>query len=69
MTAAQHVERLLYTPEEAAKALAISRALVYDLVNRGEIRSLKIGASRRITPTALDEYIRRLSEEQGPDAA
>ena len=53
------MDRLLYRPEEAAQALGLSRATVYELMRRGEISSLKIGASRRITGDALE------AEERG----
>lgn len=54
-----HGERLLYRPEEAAGMLAISRTQLYELLRAGEIVSLKIGGRRRITPAALEDYIRR----------
>ena len=40
---------MLYRPEEAAAALALSRARTYELIRSGELRSLKIGRSRRVT--------------------
>jgi hypothetical protein len=35
------VERLAYSPEEAAEALGISRHLVYDLLRTGQLQSRK----------------------------
>lgn len=65
-----HGERLLYRVEEAAQLLAIARCTVFDLIARGELESVKIGASRRISRTALERYITRLSDDaEGPDAA
>lgn len=56
------VERLLLTPAEAADVLSISRTTVYELLNRGVLRSIKLGACRRIPIEALRELIDRLGE-------
>lgn len=53
------MEKLLLTAEEAAAALGIGRTRVFALIRAGELRSLKIGASRRIPSDALDEFVRR----------
>ena len=54
------MEPLLLTPEEAAGALRIGRAKVYDLIRNHELRSIKIGGSRRVPRTALEEYVASL---------
>jgi len=46
MTTEPKPERLTYSVEEVAEVLGISRAFVYECVNRGEIPHLRIG--RRI---------------------
>lgn len=51
------VERLLLTPAEAAAVLSVSRTTVYELLNRGLLRSIKLGACRRIPVEALRELI------------
>jgi excisionase family DNA binding protein len=53
---------LLVTPEEAASRLRIGRSKVYELLRTGELRSIKIGGSRRITTEALAEFIAGLQE-------
>jgi excisionase family DNA binding protein len=55
---------LAVTPPEAAALLGVSRATVYNLIARGELRSVKIGASRRIRVDALREYLLKLEQEQ-----
>lgn len=59
----QRVPRLLYTVEEAAQALHISRISVYRLFWRGELASIKVGGLRRISTTALEAYVKRLEAE------
>lgn len=51
---------LLLTPEEAAHALRVGRSKVYDLMRSGALRSVKIGGSRRVSATALTEYVTQL---------
>ena len=60
------MDALLFTAEEAAELLKVSRCKVYDLLRSHELRSIKIGGSRRIPRTALEEYIARLLD---PEAA
>lgn len=61
---------LLWSPAEAAARLGLrSRSAVYDLINAGELRSLKIGARRLIPDDELRRFIRaRLAAEQAEDA-
>lgn len=55
--------RLLYRPEEAAEALGLSRARLYQLLATGEIGSVKIGTSRRVPAADLEAYVARLRAE------
>jgi excisionase family DNA binding protein len=52
--------RLLLTVEEAAHLIGCGRSLMYELVLRHDIPSVKVGRLRRIPKTALDEYVARL---------
>jgi excisionase family DNA binding protein len=54
------LDALLLTPEEAAEQLRIGRAKVYVLIRSGELPSIKIGGSRRITRAALEAYVASL---------
>jgi excisionase family DNA binding protein len=56
-----------YTVEQVAKMLNISRDKVYYLLRTRQLRSIKIGKSRRITDAHLAKFIASL-EDQG-DAA
>jgi len=61
-----HPERTALAPlnvnvDQAAAMLGFGRVLVYNLLNSGEIASLKVG-SRRLVPVAeLDAFIARRS--------
>jgi excisionase family DNA binding protein len=56
-TAAADAGQMLYRVPEAAEKLAISTSKMWELLARGEIASVKIDGSRRVTPGALEEYI------------
>ena len=49
--------RLLLTIEEAARRLSIGRSHIYELMQRGGLRSVRIGRSRRILNTDLQAFI------------
>jgi excisionase family DNA binding protein len=55
---------LLLSPAEAAAHLSIGRSKVYELMRLGQLRSVKIGALRRIPQAALADFIAALTEEQ-----
>jgi excisionase family DNA binding protein len=52
--------RLVYTIDEAAAALRISRTKLYELLADGQIESIHIGRSRKIPADALRAYLARL---------
>lgn len=49
--------RLLLTVDQAAEALAIGRDAVYDLMNSGELVSIRIGSRRLVSVDALRRFI------------
>lgn len=55
-------EKLLYKVEEVAQMLAIGRSKMWEIVLRGDIDSVKLDGSRRITREAVHAYVRRLAE-------
>jgi excisionase family DNA binding protein len=57
------MEKLLLSPAEAAAHLSIGRSKVYELIRLGQLRSVKIGALRRIPQVALGDFIAALTEE------
>ena len=51
---------VLLTLEEAAEVLRIGRTRMFALVGRGEVRSVRIGSSRRVPMAAIEEYVEGL---------
>jgi excisionase family DNA binding protein len=54
------MEKLLYRVPEAAEALSLSRAKVYELIRAGVIPSIRIDGSRRVRVEDLHAYVRSL---------
>jgi excisionase family DNA binding protein len=59
------VNVVVYTVEEAAQVLKISRWKIFDLIRTNQLRSVKIGGSRRIPYTAIEDYLTHLMAEVG----
>jgi excisionase family DNA binding protein len=57
------VARLLYRVSEAAAALSLSRAKVYELISSGALRSVRIDGARRIRAADLEAYVASLGED------
>lgn len=60
--------RLLYSVDEAAALMGIGRSLLWELVMRREIDSIKVGRSRRIPVAALHAYIAGQLTDSGQGA-
>ena len=60
-------EPLLLRPEEVAEKLGCGRSAVFDLLRKGELRSVKLGRSRRIPVDALQEFVERLVADSEDD--
>ena len=58
--------KLLLTIDEAAIAMNLGRTVLYGLVMRNEVASIKLGRSRRIPMVALQEYVRQRLAEVRP---
>ena len=51
-----------FTVEQVADMLHVGRDKVYYLLRTGQLRSIKIGKSRRITEEHLAEFVASLEE-------
>ena len=49
----------LYTPEEVAEKLRVSRRAVYQWLNSGRLNGLKAGQYWRVTEEALTQFLQR----------
>jgi len=56
--------KVLYKPEEAAEALGLGRATVYELMRAGDLESVTIGRARRVPAAAIEAYVQRLRDQQ-----
>jgi excisionase family DNA binding protein len=53
------IDPLLVRVEEAARLLSLSRSMIYEMLNSGELPSVRRGAARRIPVAALHDWIAR----------
>jgi hypothetical protein len=51
-----------------ADAAHLARAKLYQLIQKGEVRTVKIAASRRVPVAALQEYVERLMQQDDNSA-
>lgn len=58
------MDKLLLTPEEAAERLSVGRSRVFELIGSGRLRSVRIGASRRIPADALVDFVNALTASE-----
>jgi excisionase family DNA binding protein len=58
------MDQLLIKPEEAAKAISVSRSTFYEMLARREIESVSIGRSRRIPVAALRRWVEDRASQQ-----
>jgi excisionase family DNA binding protein len=54
------MDKLLLTPVEAARALGIGRSTVYELMQTGQLESVRIGACRRVPAEAVHTFLLHL---------
>lgn len=62
------MDQLLIKPEEAARAISVSRSTFYEMLARREIESVSIGRSRRIPVAALRRWVEDLASRQNANA-
>jgi excisionase family DNA binding protein len=60
------IARKWYSIPEVAEMLGFGLSKTKFLVLSGEIRSVKDGRHRRVLPEWVDDYVRRIAEEQAP---
>jgi excisionase family DNA binding protein len=55
---------ILVTVDELAAMLSIGRTAAWELVRKGKIKSVKIGRTRRVPVTVIQEYVDLLLGEE-----
>lgn len=58
------VQKNLYTVNDICETLSLGRTVVYQLIAKGDIETVRIGRSRRITHEALEAFLQKLQLEQ-----
>jgi len=53
----------LYTPNQVADYLHVSRGTIYSLISRNEIDSIKVGRNRIFTAKQVNEYLSRRGQQ------
>lgn len=60
------IEPLLVRVEEAARLLSLSRSTIYEMLDSGELPSVRRGAAQRIPIAALHAWIARQTSDRTP---
>jgi putative molybdopterin biosynthesis protein len=50
----------LYTPQEVAKILRVTRTTIYEHIKKGQQKAIRIGNRYRITKAQLEGYIQQI---------
>jgi excisionase family DNA binding protein len=61
---AMATQPVLVTVDQVALMLSIGRTAAWELVSKGKIKSVKIGRTRRVPVTVIQEYVERLMDEE-----
>lgn len=57
------IPQRFYTPQEVSVVWRVSRSMVYTLIQRGELKAIRIGHLPRITEEAMREYVDRRAQD------
>lgn len=57
--------KMAYTVDEAGELISLSRSQIYRLIEVGEIGSIRIGKSRRVTYAQLEDFLRKREQNHG----
>ncbi len=60
-----HARKLAFTVEEVGVLISVSRAQLYRLIDIGDLKTIKIGRSRRVTLAQLEAFLTRREQEHG----
>ena len=60
-TTTDGLQTLLVTVEEAARLLGIGRTTMFELIARGDVKSVRLGRRRLISRKSLESFVEELS--------
>ena len=55
-----NIKEHMFTIDEVAKALSVSRRTVERLIKKGELRAYQVGGQKRIPPVAVEQMLRQV---------
>lgn len=61
MSANNEVPKLLWRVDELARATSCSRSYIYKLIEAGQIKTVHVGRSCRITQVEVERFVESLS--------
>jgi excisionase family DNA binding protein len=61
------LEKRLFSVENVMQMLNVGRTKVYNEMDSGRLRSVKVGRRRLVTAAALDEFIAKVCSQTTPD--
>jgi excisionase family DNA binding protein len=59
----------LYKIPEAMRLLSISRSVIYEQIRAGRLKSVRLGRTRLVPASAIDDYVALLLREADDGAA
>ena len=63
------MDELLIPIEEAARRIGVGRSHFYEMLRRGEIVSVRLGRSRRVPVSALEDFVQQKLQSDASDAS
>tara|TARA_R110000765_G_scaffold61217_1_gene118395 strand:- start:1080 stop:1307 length:228 start_codon:yes stop_codon:yes gene_type:complete len=63
------IKEHMFTIDEVAKALSVSRRTVERLIKKGELRAYQVGGQKRIPPVAVEQMLRQVELPNNYDEA
>jgi excisionase family DNA binding protein len=56
-------EKLLISVEEACQILSIGKTRAYELIKSGQLRTVKLGVTRRVLYESVREFVAALTQQ------
>tara|TARA_R110000751_G_scaffold259391_2_gene358670 strand:- start:154 stop:381 length:228 start_codon:yes stop_codon:yes gene_type:complete len=63
------IKEHMFTIDEVAKALSVSRRTVERLIKKGALRAYQVGGQKRIPPVAVEQMLRQVELPNNYDEA